>query len=294
MLRPAAVLGAVLTAVLLAIAGSANAADPPMRIVSTAPSITEMLYALGLGERVVGVTDFCHYPPEVIDKPKIGSYINPNFEVILAMQPDLVIVLKEHIRLGERLRAFELPVLELRHNTLAGIEESLLALGRESGVPEATAETVGAMRRGLDRVRSRAAKLPRRKVVFFVGRTPGTLRDLVAVGARSFLNELITIAGGDNIFGDAANFYPRISREELLARAPEVIVDMGDMGVTIGVTEDQKHSIVRLWESTMPGLPAVREARVYAVAEDHFMVPGPRVVPAAEALFAMIHPEAGP
>ena len=101
-----------LLAALLAVSLS-WAADPPQRIVSAAPSITEMLYALGLGDKVVGVTTFCHYPPEVRDKPKIGSYTRPNMETILAMKPDLVVVLREHGTLVGKLRRAGLPVQDL-------------------------------------------------------------------------------------------------------------------------------------------------------------------------------------
>ena len=126
-LLPAALVWAVIGASLAA------ASTLPTRIVSTAPSITEMLYELELGDRVVGVTTYCHYPPEVRSKPKIGSYLNPNFETTLALKPDLVVVLKEHRELGEKLRGFGLPVLDLQHNTLEGIYQSMLTLGERTG-----------------------------------------------------------------------------------------------------------------------------------------------------------------
>ena len=271
--------------------GSLRAAEPtPQRIVSSAPSITEMLYALGLGDRVVGVTTFCHYPPEVLKKPKIGTYMNPNFEVILGKKPDLVIVLKEHRRLGTKLKNFGLPVLALQHNTLKEIYESMLALGERTGAEQAAQQRVAVMRKQLDEIGALAAPLPKRSVMFVVGRTPATVRDLVVVGRGSFLNELISIAGGTNCFEDAPAFYPRIPREEVYARGPEVIIDMGDMGDTQQVSEEYRRSIVEVWKSQAM-LPAVQAERVYAVAEDFFMVPGPRVVEATRSLLAMIHPE---
>ena len=271
--------------------GSHWAAEPtPRRIVSTAPSITEMLYALDLGDRVVGVTTFCHYPPEVLDKPKIGTYMHPNFEVILATKPDLVVVLKEHRELGTKLKNFGLPVLALQHNDLKGIYDSMLVLGQRTGAAQAAQRRVAALRKQLDEIGSRAAALPRRSVMFVVGRTPATVRDLVVVGRNSFLNELISIAGGTNCFEDAPAFYPRIPREQVYARGPEVIIDMGDMGDTQQVSEEHRRSVVAIWK-TLLILPAVQAERVYAVAEDFFVVPGPRVVDAARSLLAMIHPE---
>ena len=274
--------------------GSLGAAEPTsQRIVSTAPSITEMIYALGLGDRVVGVTTFCHYPPEVLKKPKIGTYANPNFEVILAKKPDLIVVLEEHRELGGKLRNFGLPVLALQHNTLEGIYESMLVLGERTGAEQAAQQRIAAMRKQLDEIGALAAPLPKRSVMFVVGRTPATVRDLVVVGRNSFLNELISIAGGTNCFEDAPAYYPRIPREQVYARRPEVIIDMGDMGNTQQVSEEHRRSIVAIWKS-QPMLPAVKAGRVYPVAEDFFVVPGPRVVEATRALLAMIHPEVVP
>lgn len=271
-------------------AGALRAA--PQRIISAAPSITEMLFALGAGGRVVGVTDFCHYPPQVREKAKVGSYLEPNMEAILGLRPDLVVILEEHGDLREKLERVGLEVLAIQHNDLAGIERSLRDLANRLGDPEAGQVAAGKVRAGLARVRERAAGLPQRKTIFVIGRTPGTVQDLMVVGEGPFLNELIEAAGGANLFREAIGYYPRIPREEIYAGAPEVIIDMGDMAVTDGVTEAHKRSVVELWSRAFPKLPAVRDGRVYAVAEDHFVVPGPRVVAAAQDLLAMIHPEA--
>lgn len=264
----------------------------PQRIVSTSPSVTEMLYALGLGSRVVGVTTFCHYPSEVREKPKIGSYLTPNVEAVLALKPDLVVTLAEQSEAAERLQRVRLPVLALSHNDLEGIFASIEAIGREAGVEAKAREVIGGIRERLEDVRRRAARLPRRTVLFIVGRSPGTIQDLMAVGQGPFLNELIEIAGGTNLFDKTASLYPRVPREEIYSRRPEVIIDMGDMSNTDEATETHRKSVAALWRERFPGLPAVREGRVYAVAEDIFVVPGPRITEAAEALLRMIHPEA--
>lgn len=275
----------------LAIIPQAAAADPPQRIISAAPSITEMLYALGLGDRVVGVTTFCHYPPEVRDKPKIGSYMQPNIETMLAMRPDLVVILNEHAGLGERLRKVGLNVLELENSGLEGVYTSLRELGGRCGVVETAEQRIARIQSGLAAIHLRAAKAPRRSVMFIVGRTPGVIRDLMVVGRGSFLNELIDVAGGRNLFHDSAAYYPKIGLEELYAGRPEVIIDMGDMADTDRVSEQHKRSVAALWRQ-YPMVPAVEADRVYPVANDIFVVPGPRIVEAATELFRMIHPEA--
>jgi iron complex transport system substrate-binding protein len=263
----------------------------PQRIISTAPSITEMLYTLGLGDRVVGVTEFCHYPPEVRKKAKIGSYLRPNIETMLSLRPDLVVLLNEHGVLSDRLRGIGLSVLELQHNNLEGIYSSLRTLGSQTSVSGNAEKRVSEIQVELKSIRERTVSLPRRTVMFIVGRTPGTIQDLVIVGKGSFLNELIDTAGGRNVFSDAAQYYPRIPREEVYARRPDVIIDMGDMGNTDNVTEEHRLSVTKLWRQ-IPSLPAVQQDRVYPVANDIFVVPGPRVVEAAQSLFQMIHPEA--
>ncbi len=274
----------VIAAALLLLVGA-------QRIVSTAPSVTEMLYALGLGERVVGVTSFCRYPPEAAQKAKIGDYLRPNLEAIVALRPDLVIVETTGIRRSERLPALKLNVLEVDDGTLAGIYDSIRKIGRAAEAPERAAALCRRIEAGLDEVRRRTAGLARRRLMFVIGRAPARLEDLIVVGGGAHLSELMEIAGAVNAFRDITTAYAKVSLEQVLARNPDVIVDMGEMAQTAGVTEEQKRAVVALWEGQKT-LAAVGERRVFAVASDVFVVPGPRVVEAARAFARMAHPEA--
>lgn len=276
------------TILLLTLAAALSAA--PARIVSTTPGITEILYALGLGDRVAGVTDYCHYPPDALRKPKIGSYTQPNLEAIAALRPDLVIIQVNPIQLGAKLRALKLNVLEVDHDNVQRLFASIAAVGRAAGAEDAARQLTARLRGDLDSIRVRAAALPRRKLMFLVGRSANSLEGMMAVGGSSYLNELMELAGGDNIFRGAVAAYPRISVEEILARNPDVIVDMGEMAETTGVTSEQKRRVVRLWQR-YPTLKAVAGGRVYAVAADIFVVPGPRIVDAAREFARMLHPE---
>lgn len=267
-------------------------AAPPARIVSTAPSITETLYALGLGPRVVAVTAYCRYPPEAARKPKIGNFLNPNLEVILGLRPDLVIIHRNPTGLAGRLQNMGLKTLEVDQQTMADVFTSMHAIGAAAGVPEAARAVEKAIRAQLEEVRRKTAKLPRPRTMFLAGRTPGAIEGMVAAGGGSYHHELIEIAGGKNIFESVTGAYPRVSLEEVLSRDPEVIIDMGEMSDPAGVTEERKRAVVALWRK-YPVLSAVRNGRVYAVASDIFVVPGPRMVEAARAFAAMIHPEAG-
>jgi iron complex transport system substrate-binding protein len=272
--------------VLLAVA--ASVAAQPRRIVSTAPSITETLFALGLGDRVVAVSQFCHYPPEATRLPKVGSYMKPNVEAIVGLRPDLVI-LEANMpdSVAGQLERMKLPTLQVAHGTLDKIFAGIRDIAARAGVPERGAKLEADIRARLEAVRRRTAGRPRRSLVFIVGRSPGALEGLIAVGKGSYLNELIAIAGGVNALGSNALPYPKLSLESVLGLNPDVLVDMGEMAETTGVTEAQKEAVVALWRRR-----STLKARVYAVASDIFVVPGPRVVEAVEAFARMLHPEA--
>ena len=262
----------------------------PGRIVSTAPAATEILFALGLGERVVGVTQFCNYPPEAKTKTRVGTFLQPNLEVILALRPDLVIIQKNPVRLGERLAAMGLKALEVDQPSVEAVFDSIRRIAAAAGVQARAAELEKRMRSELEGIRRKVGNRPPRSVFFAVGRDPNAVEGLVAAGKGSYLNELITIAGGRNIFAQSPAAYPKVSVEEVLARNPEVIIDMGDMAQTTNVSEAHKRYVVGLW-NRYPALEAVRSRRVYAVASDIFVVPGPRIVDAAREFARMLHPE---
>jgi iron complex transport system substrate-binding protein len=266
-------------------------AQSPQRIVSTAPSITELLYALGLGNRIVGVDRFSRYPPEASSKPRIGDYAAPNLEVIASLRPDLVLIPTNPVQLRERLEAMRLRVLELNQEGIPALYESFRIVGRATGMEREAERLTQQTQAALEAIRARAAKLPRTRVLFVAGRTPGRLEGLIVAGRASYLNEIIEIAGGENIFAGAQAAYPMVALEEILARNPEVIIDMGEMGDTVGVTEAQKKSVESLW-TRMSSVAAVRNRRVHAVASDVFVVPGPRVVDAAREFLALLHPPA--
>ncbi len=264
----------------------------PQRIVSTTPSITELLYSLGLGDRVVGVTRFCRYPPEAQKKTIIGDYINPNIEVIASLRPDLVIVQQNPARLAERLKALHLKTLEIDQQNVPfddAIFKSTLIVGEATGTSARAAQLIASIRAGLDAVRSKAAPYKPKRVMFVVGRSPGRVDGLIVVGRASYLNELMTTAGGENVFRDAVAPYPEVSLESVIARDPEIIVDMGEMGDNI--TEQYRREVTAAWRR-VPSVAAVKHNQVVTVASEIYVTPGPRVAEAARALLAIFHPEA--
>jgi iron complex transport system substrate-binding protein len=275
---------------ILLLASAALLHAQPQRIVSTSPSITETLFALGLGDRVAGVSQYCHYPPEVASKPRVGSYLKPNVEAIVGLRPDLVIVQSRAADSAALLKRMKLNVLVIEDGGLEQVFAGIRAIGAAAGVLDRAEKLDQEIRARLSALRSRAAGRPKRSLVFIVGRSPGSLDNLVAVGKGSYLNELIEIAGGVNALAGTLMQYPRVSLESVLGLDPDVLIDMGDMSETVGVTEEHKRSVVALW-SRHAALKAVARNRVYAVASDIFVVPGPRVAEAAEAFERMLHPE---
>lgn len=265
----------------------------PRRIVSTAPSITETLFALGLGGRVVGVTNYCHYPAATANIAKIGTYMQPNVEAILALRPDLVITQKTAIHSKSRFEPYHLNVLEVTQNSIAEIQSAVLAIGNATGSADRARTLNQSITKELAAVHEKASTKPPASVVFVVGRTPGALDGMVAVGSHNYLTEVMEVAGGRNVFNDAKPAYAKISAEEILARNPQVILDMGDMSDPTGVTEEHKRSVVKLWDR-YPNVAAVRNKRVHAVASDIFVVPGPRVIDLARAFAHLLHPELFP
>ncbi|HET8550770.1 MAG TPA: helical backbone metal receptor [Bryobacteraceae bacterium] len=263
----------------------------PRRVVSTAPAITETLFAVGAGPTVVGVTNYCHYPPQAARIRKIGTYLQPHTETILALQPDLVITEDSPLHTRDQFTAMRLNVLRVRFETIADVYQSIRAIGGATGRSARAEVVIAGIRSDLEAVRTRVAGRPAVPLMFIVGRTPNTLEGIVATGNAPYMNEVMQIAGGRNVFRDAAARYFRVSREEIIARDPAVILDMGDMADTKAVTEEHRRSVEVLWRREMPILSAVRNGRVHAIASDIFVVTGPRVAECAQAFARMLHPE---
>jgi len=263
----------------------------PARIVSTSPSITETLFALGLGDRVVGVSTYCRFPPEVEKLPKVGSFLKPDPELIAGLRPDLVVVHEVGNGLDRRLGALRIPFIIVERGSLASAFSSMRRIAAAAGVPERADTLIGDVQRRLDAIRRAAATAPKRRVLFIIGRRPGQLTDLIAIGPGSYINELIDIAGGTNVMAIAGQpEYPRISMETVLRLNPDVIVDTVDMGDTDAERRARQPVNERLW-SGYGMLTPVRTRQVHAATTDALVVPGPRVVEAAEWVAALLRGE---
>jgi iron complex transport system substrate-binding protein len=264
----------------LAIGAVGATATPPMRIVSLAPGVTEILFALGAGGAVVGVSQYCDYPPAATRLPKAGTFLTPNVEAIAALRPDLIIGpgLSSSRREVRTLEAMGYPTMTVNDSSLDGIEQSIALIGARTGEEEAARRLLGAIQAHIDAVRARLEGTRPRTVVMLVGHLP-----MVAVGRGTFLDDLLHLAGGDNIADLAMQNWPRLSIEYIIAMRPEVILD-GAMG-------SDANTPAGFW-ARYPTIPAVRDHHVFGYPEDPMLHPGPRVWQSLEILARRIHPEA--
>jgi iron complex transport system substrate-binding protein len=266
----------------------ASALAEPERIVSTSPSITEVLFALGLGPHVVGVSNYCEYPPQVKDLPKVGTYLRPDAERIARLKPDLVIVHKLPNDLTNRLAALHIAYAEVDRGGLTDAYSEIRQIGEATGAKEQAEKLITTMNTRLDEIRAQTAEKKKPRVIFVIGRDPGTLSNLIVVGRDNFLNELIQVAGGTNVIAEESSQpYPHISLETILRSQPDVLIDMGDMGSGPEERERKAKENRALWDA-VPNLSAVKEGHVYCLTSTAFVVPGPRAVEAAEILFTVL------
>lgn len=263
----------------LASSGNAASESIPRRIVSLAPSITETVFALGFGNRLVGVTSHCDYPAEAKRLPKIGDFMSPSLEVIAAKQPDLVIGVTgatDPVRARE-IERLGIKITLVSVSSVSEILSSFKHIAALLGDPDAGATLVEKITAQFDKVKRRIAAAPRRSTLLAVG-----LRPLVAVGGKNFLDELITLAGGENIAGNASQPWLNLPDEYVVAKAPQVIIQAG-MG-------SDASRPTRQW-SDLKSIPAVKERRVYTYNSDKILRPGPRIGEGLEEIARLIHPE---
>jgi iron complex transport system substrate-binding protein len=281
----------LLSVVFAYLLAAASTLAVPGRIVSTSPSITEVLFALGLGPHVVGVSNYCEYPPQVKELPKVGTFLRPDAESIARLKPDLVIVHKLPNDLANRLAALHIAYAEVDGGGLTDAYDEIRQIGEATGAKEQAEKLIATMHARLDQIRAQTARKTKPRVIFVIGRDPGTLSNLIVVGHDNFLDELIAVAGGVNIISEQSSQpYPHISLETILRNQPDVLIDMGDMGSGPEERERKAEENRVLWDA-VPNLSAVKSNHVYCLTSTAFVVPGPRAVEAAEILFTLLQVE---
>ncbi len=254
----------------------------PLRVVSLAPSLTEIVFALGRGDWLVGVTDFCDYPPEARSKPKIGGSMTPDLERVVGLRPDLVLATAEGNPRDTvaQLTRLRIPVFAVKPDGYAGVLASLEAVGRAVQAEAAATTLVRDIQRRMAAVANAVADRPHPRVLYLVWTDP-----LIAAGPLTYIHDLIEMAGGANVVRERSVPYPRLGWEEIVRAAPEVIL-------VASHREGSDHRPVGQAWKEWQSVPAVRTGRVLAVPGDTIHRPGPRVVEGVERLARAIHPEA--
>lgn len=255
------------------------------RIISVIPAVTEMLFAMGAGPQVVGVGSYDHFPAEADRLPKVGALLDPDFEKILSLHPDLVIAYGTQADFIARLQRASIPVFKYEHAGLADITATIRRLGEATGQAKNAETLASSMERDLAAIRTRVAALPKVKTLLVFGREPGGLRGIYASGGVGFLHDLLVTAGGADVFDELKKQSVVITSEQVLARAPDAIIELYDRDAT-----DAKIAAERAVWKQLPSVPAVRNNRLHLLRGDFLTVPGPRIVQAARMFADALHP----
>ncbi len=266
----------------------AVSAQRPQRIISLVPNLTEMLYAIGAGAQVVAVSSYDEYPPEVNALPKVGALVDPDTERIFSLKPDLVVTYGSQTDLQSQLQRASIPFFDYRHGGLAHITKTMRDLGARTGHMSEAEAAAKAIEARIAAVRARVAGAARPKTLLVFGREARTLRNIYASGGRGFLHEMLDAAGGDNIFSDIDRESVQATTELILARAPEVILELRaeDFRDREGIGVKME---IESW-AALASVPAVKNGRVILLTGKALVVPGPRVTDGVERMAKALHP----
>ena len=261
----------------------------PARIISLVPAATEMLFAMGAGPQVVAVGSFDNYPPQVKGLPRVGALLDPDVEKMLSLKPDLVVVYATQTDLRTQLARAHVPLFDYRNTTLDEVSATMAAIGDAAGHAAEARAVTARIRRELYDIRARVAGRPRPKTLLVFGRERLSLRGLYVSGGYGFLDDMLRVAGGENVFADIRHESVQASTEQVLARRPEVILEIRAADSAWPYAERAKE--IGVWNA-LPALPAVRAGRVQFLIDDRLVVPGPRVAEGTRLIAAALHPEA--
>jgi iron complex transport system substrate-binding protein len=253
--------------------------------VSLSPNLTQVIYALGYLDQVVGVTIYDEYPPEVIDLAKVGGWINPNYEAILALKPDLVVLMKDQdISFGEKLRKLGLKTFIAKSNdSIKDIIQAITDLGEILGESEKAKKLTLGIQSDLRKIEQQTKNTTKKTVLLVVGRNPGTLEDIYVIGRNNYIDELITLAGGENVVQNKRNAL-KITKEAIFSFNPDVIIEINHQKL------DREDQILDIWNS-LSSVYAIENNQVYVLSSQVLLHPSQRIVEGAQTLTDILHPE---
>jgi ABC-type Fe3+-hydroxamate transport system substrate-binding protein len=256
----------------VSLVATVSAQSKPARIVSLIPAVTEMLFAMGAGDQVAGVSAFDTYPREVTTRPRAGGLFDPNFEAILTLRPDLVVVYGSQEELINRLGRASIPMFSYRHAGLADITTTMRAIGQRAGHGPAANALATQIENDLAALRKAAAGKPRPRTLLVFGREEASMRGLYVSGGIGFLHDMLELAGGTNVMADVKREGLQLSMEQLLSRAPDVVLELR---VSERWSPERQAREESAWRAV--SIPAVRNGRVRFLPDEALTIPGPRV-----------------
>ena len=275
-----------LPAVALVILATTGSTAPAQRIVSLIPAVTEMLFAIGDGQRIVGVSNYDRQPPEVSRLVRVGGLLDPDVERILSLRPDLVVLYNTQVELKQRLDRAGIDYYSYEHRALPDITTTLRTIGARIGSAARANAAAAGIEGAIAAIRKSLVGLPRPRTLLVFERDRSSLRNVYASGGYGFLHDMLEAAGGANVFADVTRQSVEVSTEMMLARKPDVVIELwyGDLGKDLDLSRQ-----AQAW-NVLGAVPAVRNHRVYELTGDEFVVPGPRVVAATRRLAETLHP----
>jgi iron complex transport system substrate-binding protein len=265
-----------------------NAQVIPKRIISLSPSLTEMLYALDAGNLMVGVTRYCQYPLQTKQLPKIGGYNDPNYEAILSLHPDLILLLKEHRDARRNLKALGIPVLPLQNESVKGILHSIGELGQRVNREAQAEKIVRSIRLDFSIIKKATANLKPLRVLLVVGRSEGggAVKSAYVAGREGFYTPLVRMAHATNAYQGHIAF-PLLSAEGMIELKPDVIIDVT---TDSSPSPEKTSNIIQQWISTFPK-GQINASQIHVLSQDYMVIPGPRINLIARRIAESIHPE---
>jgi iron complex transport system substrate-binding protein len=258
------------------------------RIISLVPAVTEMLYEIGAGPRLVAVSSFDTYPPEVKKLPNVGALLDPNVERILSLKPDLVVVYGSQVDLKQQLARAGIGVFDYRHAGIADVTSTIRELGARTGTAAKAGSVADRIERGLAGIRDKVKDRPKPRTMLIFGRERMALRGIYASGGLGFLHDMLQIAGGINVFADVKVQSVQAGTEQILVQRPDVILET--RAANSAFPSGDRASELSVWR-VLGSVPAVRNNRVVFLFDDRIVIPGPRVVEGTMAMAKALHPD---
>lgn len=260
------------------------------RIISLAPSTTEILFTLGLGDKVIGVSEFCNWPPEAKKIPKVGGLLNPNYEAVVAARPDLVIAFDDMAEAENKFAALGIETLVVKHDSLDEILDSILTIGRRCKKAEQAEQFVSKVRNKIREIQSRIPDTNRPKVLISLGHeysqnSTAKPRNIYIAGDDGFYSEMIKFAGGQNAYGGKLPF-PTIGAESVISMNPQIIIDLA----LVAAKPVDSQITIQQWKN-FSQIDAAKNDRIYVFTEDYTVIPGPRFILTLEKIARIINPQ---